>query len=78
MPANLKSTPRPLLKQYQHGQLFTFAFLLRTLIMLTFKSPEDLAKLPPEDPAFPIVQELIEQLINVCMTRDVVKHSKSI
>ena len=31
--------------------------------MITFKSTEDLAKLPPEDPAFPTVQELVERLI---------------
>ena len=31
--------------------------------MLTFKSPEDLSKLSPGDPAFPLVQELIKELI---------------
>ena len=31
--------------------------------MITFKSTEDLAKLPPEDPAYPTVQELVERLI---------------
>ena len=31
--------------------------------MLTFKSPEDLSMLPAEDPAFPVVQELIKDLI---------------
>ena len=31
--------------------------------MITFKSTEDLAKLPPEDPAFPTVKELVERLI---------------
>ena len=31
--------------------------------MITFKSNEDLAKLPPEDPAYPTVQELVERLI---------------
>ena len=28
--------------------------------MLTFKSPEDIQKLSPSDPAFPLVKELIE------------------
>jgi hypothetical protein len=31
--------------------------------MITFKSPEDLRKLSPDDPAFPTVKELIDQLI---------------
>ena len=31
--------------------------------MITFKSTEDLSKLPPEDPAYPTVKELIERLI---------------
>jgi hypothetical protein len=31
--------------------------------MLTFKSPEDISKLPPEDPAFHVVKELIKDLI---------------
>ena len=31
--------------------------------MITFKSTEDLSKLSPDDPAFPIVEELVEQLI---------------
>jgi hypothetical protein len=31
--------------------------------MLTFKSPEDLLELPPDDPAHPLVQELIKELI---------------
>ena len=31
--------------------------------MLTFKSPEDLSKLPAEDPAFHVVQELVHDLI---------------
>jgi hypothetical protein len=31
--------------------------------MITFKSTEDLSKLPPDDPAFPTVKELVEQLI---------------
>ena len=31
--------------------------------MITFKSTEDLSKLPPSDPAFPTVQELVERLI---------------
>jgi hypothetical protein len=31
--------------------------------MLTFKSPEDISKLPASDPAFPLVRELIKELI---------------
>jgi hypothetical protein len=31
--------------------------------MLEFKSPEDLSKLSPDDPAFPIVEDLVKQLI---------------
>ena len=31
--------------------------------MLTFKSPEDISKLSPDDPAFPVVRELIQDLI---------------
>ena len=31
--------------------------------MITFKSTEDLNKLSPDDPAYPTVKELIEQLI---------------
>ena len=31
--------------------------------MITFKSPEDLSKLSPDDPAYSTVKELIEQLI---------------
>ena len=31
--------------------------------MITFKSTEDLSKLPPEDPALPTVQELVDRLI---------------
>ena len=31
--------------------------------MLTFKSPEDLAELPATDPAYPLVRELIKELI---------------
>jgi hypothetical protein len=31
--------------------------------MLTFKSPEDLAELPPDDPAYHVVRELIKELI---------------
>ena len=31
--------------------------------MITFKSTEDLSKLPPSDPAFPTVQELVDRLI---------------
>ena len=32
--------------------------------MITFKSTEDLNKLSPDDPAYPTVKELIEQLIS--------------
>jgi len=31
--------------------------------MITFKSTSDLSKLPPSDPAHPVIQELIDQLI---------------
>jgi hypothetical protein len=31
--------------------------------VITFKSTEDLAKLPPTDPAYPTVQELVDRLI---------------
>jgi tRNA uridine 5-carbamoylmethylation protein Kti12 len=31
--------------------------------VITFKSTEDLAKLPPDNPAYPTVQELVERLI---------------
>jgi hypothetical protein len=31
--------------------------------MITFKSPEDITKLSPDDPAFPVVRELIKDLI---------------
>ena len=31
--------------------------------MITFKSPQDLQKLPTNDPAHPVIQELIDQLI---------------
>jgi hypothetical protein len=31
--------------------------------MITFKSPEDLNKLPASDPAFPLIEELIKDLI---------------
>ena len=31
--------------------------------MITIKSTEDLSKLPPDDPAFPTVQELVDRLI---------------
>jgi hypothetical protein len=31
--------------------------------VITFKSTEDLAKLPPDNPAFPTVQELVDRLI---------------
>ena len=36
--------------------------------MITFKSTEDLSKLPPSDPAFPTVQELVERIITVYTT----------
>ena len=36
--------------------------------MITFKSTEDLAKLPPEDPAFPTVKELVTRLITAYTT----------
>jgi hypothetical protein len=38
--------------------------------MLTFKSPEDISKLSPEDPAFPLVQELIKELIEAYTWED--------
>ena len=31
--------------------------------MITFKSAEDLSKLSPDDPAFPIVEDLVKRLI---------------
>jgi hypothetical protein len=31
--------------------------------VITFKSTEDLAKLPPDDPAFPTVKDLVNRLI---------------
>ena len=31
--------------------------------MITFKQPEDLAKLPATDPAYPTVEELVDRLI---------------
>ena len=31
--------------------------------MITFKSAEDLGKLPPDDPAYATVKELVDQLI---------------
>ena len=31
--------------------------------MITFKSAEDLSKLSPGDPAFPIVEDLVKRLI---------------
>jgi len=31
--------------------------------MLEFKSTEDLSKLSPDDPAFPIVEDLVKRLI---------------
>jgi len=31
--------------------------------MITFKSPEDLDKLSPDDPAFPTIEELVNDLI---------------
>jgi hypothetical protein len=38
--------------------------------MITFKSPEDLNKLSPDDPSYPTVKELIEQLISAYTTPD--------
>ena len=32
--------------------------------MITFKSTEDLSKLSPNDPAYPIIKELVDQLIS--------------
>ncbi|HBE91702.1 MAG TPA: hypothetical protein DDW55_03940 [Gammaproteobacteria bacterium] len=31
--------------------------------MLEFKSPDDLSKLSPDDPVFPIVEDLVKRLI---------------
>jgi hypothetical protein len=36
--------------------------------MITFKSTEDLNKLSPDDPSYPTVKELIEQLISAYTT----------
>ena len=36
--------------------------------MITFKSTEDLAKLPPTDPAFPTVKDLVDRLITAYTT----------
>ena len=36
--------------------------------MITFTSPEDLAKLPPTDPAFPPVNDLVDRLITAYTT----------
>jgi hypothetical protein len=38
--------------------------------MITFKSTEDLNKLSPDDPSYPTVKELIEQLISAYTTPD--------
>ena len=38
--------------------------------MITFKSPEDLNKLSPDDPAYATVKELIEQLISAYTRED--------
>jgi len=32
--------------------------------MITFKSNDDLQKLPSDDPAYPVVMEMVEHLIN--------------
>jgi len=32
--------------------------------MITFKSHDDLSKLAPDDPAYPVMKELVEQLID--------------
>ena len=31
--------------------------------MITFKSTEDLSKLPPTDPSYPVIKDLVERLI---------------
>mgnify|MGYP001813240977 FL=1 len=36
--------------------------------MITFKTTEDLAKLPPTDPAFPTVKDLVDRLITAYTT----------
>ena len=36
--------------------------------MITFKSTEDLSKLSPDDPAFPIVEDLVKRLITDYIT----------
>jgi len=38
--------------------------------MITFKSPEDISKLSPDDPAFPLVRELIKELIEAYTWED--------
>ena len=38
--------------------------------MLTFKSPEDISKLSPDNPAFPLVRELIKELIEAYTWED--------
>ena len=38
--------------------------------MITFKSTEDLSKLSPDDPAFPLVKELIKELIEAYTWED--------
>jgi len=38
--------------------------------MISFKKPEDLLDLPPEDPAFPLVKELIDDLITAYTWED--------
>ena len=38
--------------------------------MLTFKSPEDISKLSPDDPAYPLVKELIKELIEAYTWED--------
>jgi hypothetical protein len=38
--------------------------------MITFKSTEDLSKLPPSDPAFPTVKELVDRLITAYTSPD--------
>ena len=38
--------------------------------MLTFKSPQDISKLSPGDPSYPLIQELIKELIEAYTWED--------
>ena len=38
--------------------------------MITFESVSDLSKLPPDDPAFPIIKDLSEKLLTTAHTMD--------